>query len=96
MVFKALFVGKKPDFNILLKPVVLQLKKLEYGVMMQQRNFSKKVLRFFLLFGVFDKPARGAILNMKLSTGYHGCLNVYKLEFGIKRLKVSFYLQIYI
>jgi hypothetical protein len=74
-----LFVGQKPNFNILLKPVILQLKALEYGVTIQQNNFSKKVLRFFLLFGVFDKQARGPILNMKLTTGYFGCLKCVQI-----------------
>ena len=81
-----MFVGKKPNFNILLKPVIIQLNSLEYGLTVKQNNFANKVLRFFLLFGVFDKPARAEILNMKLSSGYYGCIKC--LQIG-KRYQTS-------
>jgi hypothetical protein len=35
---------------------------------------SKKVIRFFLIIGVFDKPARASFFNIISSNGYYGCL----------------------
>ena len=35
---------------------------------------SLETYNFFLLLGVFDKPARTEMLQMALSTGYFGCL----------------------
>ncbi|RNA12199.1 hypothetical protein BpHYR1_041396 [Brachionus plicatilis] len=56
-----LWVSKyKPNFHFFLKPIINQLKILENGL-------GDKILRFFLNHGVFDKPARAAILN----TNYH-------------------------
>ena len=71
IIVAGLFVGSKQNFEILMKPIVAQLKSLEYGLLMKQNNFSKKILRFFLLFGVFDKPARASILNTKSSNGFY-------------------------
>ena len=30
-------------------------------------------VKFFLIAGVFDKPATAAVLNMKASNGFYGC-----------------------
>ena len=57
-----------------LKPIINELKKLEYGLIVKVNLKESKLLYFFVLFGVFDKPARAAILNMVNSTGYYGCL----------------------
>jgi hypothetical protein len=43
-------------------------------------------LRSFLLFGIFDKPARALILSTNSSNGYFGCLKCQQkgewIEFG--------------
>jgi hypothetical protein len=47
---------------------------LEYGVNFEFGFKKFRQIQFFLLFGIFDKPARAAILNMVLMTGYSSCL----------------------
>ena len=64
-----MFVGSKPNFNVLLTPIISKLKDLEYGI-----KIGGQDTRFFVLMGVFDKPARAAILNTKLATGFYGCM----------------------
>jgi hypothetical protein len=61
-------------FDIFLKPVINELKRLEYGVIFKIDLNVSKLLYFFVLIGIFDKPARAAILNMINSTGNYGCL----------------------
>ena len=65
---------EKPVFEIFLKPIIEELKKLEYGLVVKINSKESKLLYFYVLFGIFDKPARAAILNMVNSTGYYGCL----------------------
>ena len=65
---------EKPIFEVFLKPIIIELKKLEYGLVVKINTTESKLLYFFVIFGVFDKPARAAILNMVNSTGYYGCL----------------------
>ena len=60
-------------------PVLEELKELEYG-----RIFNHRIYKFFLLFGVFDKPARAMILNIKQSNGHFGCLKCYKEGQSVK------------
>jgi hypothetical protein len=67
----------KPSLNKILNSIVHQLKKLELGITLKINNIETYV-RFFLLYAVFDKPARAAILNLKNSTGYFGCLKCYQ------------------
>jgi hypothetical protein len=55
-------------------PIINDLKKLEYGLVVKLNTKESKLLYFFVIFGIFDKPARAAILNMVNSTGYYGCL----------------------
>ncbi len=45
---------------------------MEYGI---ELNLDGKIKnrKFFLISSVFDKPAKAAILNMKLCTGFYGC-----------------------
>ncbi len=64
----------KPDFNIFLKPILSDLKLLEIGRLFKITNNLRKILKFFLISGVFDKPARTSVLNIKASNGYYGCL----------------------
>jgi hypothetical protein len=49
------------------------LRELEYGLSFILDN-SYQIMKFFVLYGIFDKPARAAILNIINSTGYFGCL----------------------
>jgi hypothetical protein len=62
----------KPNFNLLLQSTVKQLKRLEYGVSVP---FSDKEyeLKFFLMAGIFDKPARYGVLNMIQFNSSYGC-----------------------
>ena len=48
------------------------LKKLEYGLRLRVQNEWKNI-RFFLIAGIFDKPAKAMVLNMKQFNGYYGC-----------------------
>ena len=59
---------------IFLKPIIDELMKLEYGLIVKQNSIQSKLLYFFVLIGIFDKPARAAVLNLVNSTGYYGCL----------------------
>jgi hypothetical protein len=57
-----------------LKPIINDLKRLEYGLVVKINAKESRILYFYVLIGIFDKPARAAILNMVNSTGYYGCL----------------------
>jgi hypothetical protein len=50
------------------------MKMLEVGVSFKIKYNFNKILKFFLISGVFDKPARAAFLNIISSTGFYGCL----------------------
>ena len=65
---KGLFVGSKPNFNKVMMPIIKDLKELELGIII-----NNEYVRFYLLHGVFDKPARAAIIGCKLMTGKSGC-----------------------
>jgi hypothetical protein len=64
----------KPEFEIFLTPILQKMKMLEFGITFEIQRDVKKILRFFLLYGIFDKPARASILNIISSNGYYGCL----------------------
>lgn len=72
-----MFVGSKPNFNIVLTPIIRELRALEIGV-----TINNEKLRFFLLHGVFDKPARAAVIGCKLMSGKSGCCKC--LQTGIR------------
>ena len=70
---KGLSIGdEKPNFEIFLHPLVKDLKRLEYGIPINIDGAIKN-RKFFLIAAVFDKPAKAAVLNMKLCTGFFGC-----------------------
>ena len=50
---------------------------MEYGINLQL-NDSVKNCRFYVIGGVFDKPARASIINSNLSYGYYGCIKCYQ------------------
>ncbi|CAF0992928.1 unnamed protein product [Brachionus calyciflorus] len=64
---------EKPNFDSFLHPIILQLSKLEMGINLKVNNLNT-LCRFFLLYGIFDKPARSSILNMIAHNGDYGCL----------------------
>ena len=73
VILVALSVGDfKPNFDLFLNPVIINLKKIELGIKIKF-NDTLKEIKFFLVAGVFDKPAKSAVLNMISSTGYFGC-----------------------
>ena len=60
---------EKPEFETFLDPIINELKMLEYGINFNISANKIRQLQFFLLFAVFDKPARASILNMVSMTG---------------------------
>ena len=52
-----------------LTPIYKELLELELGFLI-----NEKIYKFYILFGVFDKPARASTLNIINSNGYYGCL----------------------
>lgn len=51
-----------------------ELKELEYGISIQNADGKAKKFRFFVISGIFDKPARADILNIINCNGFYGCL----------------------
>ncbi|RMZ98668.1 hypothetical protein BpHYR1_010421 [Brachionus plicatilis] len=83
VIVAGLWVSKyKPNFHFFLKPIINQLKILKNGLVI-----GDKILRFFLTHGVFDKPARAAILNTVQYNGKFGCLKCYQPGQNIKSAK---------
>lgn len=74
----------KPDFDAFLLPIIKQLKELEIGVNLEISGEMRDNYHFYLINGVFDKPARSSILNIKSSNGFHGCLKCLQPGKSIK------------
>ena len=53
-------------------PILIELKKLELGVKIKLSDIEKE-RKFFLIAGIFDKPARYSLLNMTSYNGFFGC-----------------------
>ena len=68
----------KPNFDVLMTPIILELKRLEHGIDLTIDGSTYANLKFFVIAGVFDKPARSAILNTTTSTGFFGCIKCYQ------------------
>ena len=65
----------KPNINIFLTPIIKQLISLEnIGMKCLDDDNQPQIIKFFTLFGIFDKPARRDVLNIIGSTGFFGCL----------------------
>ncbi|CAF0919879.1 unnamed protein product [Brachionus calyciflorus] len=74
VIIAGLWVSKeKPVFEEFLKPIVEELKILEKGIF-----FEGDMINIFLTNGVFDKPARAAILNTIQFNGKFGCIKCYQ------------------
>ena len=70
MLLLGIYVGSiKPSINHFFEPIMKQLLSLETGFAYEYSWYN-----FYVLFAVFDKPARAEMLAMKLSSGYYGCL----------------------
>ena len=78
----------KPNLERLFEPITRQLKLIEHGIKVKIEDEVTSV-QFFLLTGVFDKPARAQALNSKLCTGFHGCIKCYQSGSSYFRLNKS-------
>jgi hypothetical protein len=79
---------KKPNFNLLLQSVVKQLKRLEYGTSVCFADKEHEI-KFFLMAGIFDKPARYGVLNMIQFNGSFGCTKCLQEGKNIKHNDTS-------
>lgn len=77
VIFAGIWVGSKPNFNDYLDPIILELKSLDQGEIIKI-NSEEMLINMFTIFGIFDKPARSAILNMMQWNGSYGCLKYYQ------------------
>jgi hypothetical protein len=88
IIIAGLSVGyKKPDFATFMTPIMANIVSLQYGVQIQFKNKENSLKQFFLISAVFDKPARAAILNMKSSNSYDGCLKCYQTSVPLNESK---------
>jgi hypothetical protein len=73
VILAGLSIGdEKPHFDLLLKPIVSQLIRFQYGIVLKFADIITNV-KFFLIAGVYDKPARYALINMIQFNGDYGC-----------------------
>jgi hypothetical protein len=63
----------KPAIHLLLEPSVNMLKDLHTIGIEMSTPAGKKVFKGKLIFGVFDMPAKAAVLSMKQFNGEYGC-----------------------
>ena len=69
-----LWVGpKKPQMSVLLDPVVESLSILSTSGITLESGSDRCIFRAKLVFGVFDRPAKAAVLNCKQFNGEYGC-----------------------
>ena len=43
-------------------------------------------MKFFLVAGIFDKPAKAAVLNMNASNGFYGCTKCLQKGKSLKKV----------
>ena len=73
IIISGLSVGEeKPNMDVFFNPIVINLKKLEYGFDLKIENDVSEI-KFFLIAGVFDKPAKSEVLNINKCNGFFGC-----------------------
>ncbi len=63
----------KPFMDALLGPIVSNLNRLSTEGLVINTLIGKHISRLKLVMGVFDLPAKAAVLNMKQFNGLHGC-----------------------
>ncbi len=64
----------KPNFEEFLKPIMNELKVLEYGISIDVNSNENKFIQFHLIAAVFDKPAKSSVLNLVSHNGFSSCL----------------------
>jgi hypothetical protein len=89
VIIAGISTGSKPIFKHFLKPIIHELSLLEQGCLIKLNN-KRYLFNFFVTHGVFDKPARAAILNIKSCTGFYGCLKCMQKGEGVKTKKGFF------
>ncbi|CAF0936386.1 unnamed protein product [Brachionus calyciflorus] len=62
----------KPNLGILLERIKNELKYLEFGINFFGNYYQR--IKFYLIAGIFDKPARSNVININASNGYYSCL----------------------
>ena len=73
MILAEISIGDfKPNFDNFLNPIIMQLKKLEYGINIVFAD-SRKEIKLFLTHAFMDKPAKASVINMICRTGFFGC-----------------------
>ena len=92
IIIAGLSVGNsKPNFNIFLKPIVHELQKLERGINLSLKDSYSDLFKCFVLYGVFDKPARASLLNITNSNGAYGCLKCLQTGKNIRTNKSNLF-----
>lgn len=77
IIIAGVWIGPKPNYIHYLKPIITELLSLEKGEILSLNQHLEELIHVFLIFGVFDKPARAAMLNMMQYNGKFGCLKCY-------------------
>lgn len=73
VILAGLSIGEeKPHFDLLMKPIVTQLIRYQYGLNIKFKDVQKN-MKLFLIAGIYDKPARYAVINMVQYNGAYGC-----------------------
>ena len=91
VILAGLTVGEeKPNIDLFLNPIVIKLKKLEFGVNITIENVTRDT-KFFCICCCCDKPAKAPLLNMQQYNSFYGCTKcLQKAEsFKTSQLKIQ-------
>ncbi len=73
VILAGLTVGEeKPNIDLFLNPIVIQLQALEFGVNITIENITQDT-KFFCIACCCDKPAKASLLNMMMFNSFYGC-----------------------
>ena len=86
--------NSKPEFNQFLDPIVNNLKELELGILFKINENSSKIFKSFLLFGVYDKPARSGVNNIIYPTGSYCCVKCPRKGTRLKNEKSNYFVYL--